>query len=358
MPTSASIAQHRLHNQRLTGPKFTDPVAAVRWFGAVQAQDYAAAKWSLAQRMRAATDRSLDAAFDSGRILRTHVMRPTWHFVTPEDIRWMQALTAARVRASLGTYDRKLELTPDVLKQARHILTKALEGGRHLTRAELSAHLERGGITARGQRLAHLLAHAELEALICSGPRRGKQFTYALLDERAAAAPRLHHEEALATLARRYFASHGPAQLQDFSWWSGLRLGDARESLELVKGELVSLELDGRTYWLAPDSRPRRPSSPHALLLSIFDEYTIAYKDRRDIAAERVIERLLTMGSALTAVMILDGRVVGTWKRNLLSRSAKLTLRPMGKLSRLARRAFAAEASRYERFLRVPVSLA
>ena len=180
---------HRLRNQHLAGRGLADPAAIVAWLGAVQSQDYAGAKWGLAQRGHGITDRAIDDAFDRGRILRTHMMRPTWHFVAPDDIRWIQSLTAPRVHAANGSMYRTLELDPKTLATSRRTMARALSKHDSLTRPELQTALRRAGIPAEGHRLAYLVMDAELEQVICSGPRRGKQFTYALLDRRAPAWP-------------------------------------------------------------------------------------------------------------------------------------------------------------------------
>lgn len=350
MISRSAISRQRLHNQRLVGPKFDDPVKAIAWLGAVQAQDFTAAKWSLALRLNGFTSADLDRAFNAGRFLRTHVMRPTWHFIAPGDLRWMQSLTSARARRGLSSADRKLDLTPSLLSRARHIIAKALSG-QHLSRLELAGHLERGGIVARGQRLAHILGHMEFDCLICSGPLQGRQFTYALVDDRIPATRVLSRDEALATLARRYFTSHGPAQLSDFCWWSGLSPADSAEAVELAKPRLLQQDLDGSAYWSAQDRATAGLRKPHARLLALWDEYVIAYQDRRAIAPSGLLRRLLSMGAAVTALMVLDGQVVGTWRRRLLGRRPEITMEPMRRLTARERDAFAVQARRYQAFL-------
>ena len=222
--TSLDIPRQRLANQRLSGAKFDQPEAVVRWLGAVQAQDYAGAKWALALRMNGASDAALDQAFADGAILRTHVMRPTWHFVTPEDIRWMLKLTAPRVHALSAYYYRQLELDDALFARSDDVLVRALEGGRQLTRAELGDVLEQAGVETKEQlRLAYIVGHAELEGLDLQrrAARQTVSPTRCWTNARRKPAP-LERDEALAELAGRYFASHGPATLKDFAWWSGL----------------------------------------------------------------------------------------------------------------------------------------
>ncbi len=198
------IAGRRLANQRLSSAGLESPEDVVSWLGAVQAQDYYGAKWALALRMREGADDVIEDAFTSGAILRTHVLRPTWHFVAPADIRWMLALTAPRVNATIGSYYRKLELDAAVFRQSNTALARALRGGRQLTRDALRQAVRRAGVAADdGMRFGFILLRAELDAVICSGPRAGKQFTYALLDERVAAAKAITRDEALARLTQR-----------------------------------------------------------------------------------------------------------------------------------------------------------
>ena len=354
-PTPSAIASRRLHNQSLAAPRFAQPADAVGWLGAVQAQDYAMAKWALGLRVANATDAGIEKAFNHGRILRTHVLRPTWHFVSPEDICWMLELTAPRVKAILSHYDRKLGLTATVLSRCHATMAKALDADGHLTREELARCLERKRIEARGQRLARIVMHAELDGLVCSGPRRGKQFTYALLERRVRKAARIDREEARAKLALRYFVSHGPAQLKDFAWWSGLTVKDAADGLESVKSQLARETLDGKTYWsslaCAPKEKPTR-----SFLLSIYDEYTIAYKDRSALGGDRFAEMFLRMGNALTAVLVVDGKIAGTWKRAIGKNTVDVVVRPLRRLSSTEKKAVAVAADRYGAFLGVPTT--
>ena len=266
---SSDIAHHRLYHQHLTANPFEKPADVVDWLVAVQAQDYFGAKWALGLRLRQdAHDADLDRAFNAGSILRTHVLRPTWHFVTPTDIRWLLALTAPRVLAVNAAMYRKLELDNATLKRGHKAMTKALHGGQHLTRDELRATLEKAGLAVgTGQRLAYMVMAAELDGLICSGPRRGKQFTYALLEERVPPVAPLQRDEALATLTRRYFASHGPATAQDFAKWSGLTSADAKRGLEMVGTQLQHETLNGAEYWFSSSAAPlnAKRASTHGL---------------------------------------------------------------------------------------------
>ncbi|MEO8354883.1 MAG: winged helix DNA-binding domain-containing protein [Chloroflexota bacterium] len=277
------IVFYRLQNQRLSGSKLNTPANVVSWLGAVQAQDYAGAKWAIGQRMKGATDAMLEQAMTDGSILRTHLLRPTWHFVTPDDIRWMLELTAPRVRALMTYMDRQLELDTITLKKSNTALIKTLRGGKQMTRAELGSALQKSGINTDTLRLGHIMMHAELDGVVCSGPRHAKQFTYALLEERVPAAKVLTRDEALAELVTRYFQSYGPATLQDFGVWSGLTITDARLGIEMVKSKFVSNVIDGQTYWYKETKPINRKKSLTAYLLPNYDEFFIGFKDRSAI---------------------------------------------------------------------------
>src|SRR5688572_10595268 len=224
---TTSIANQRLYQQRLTQNQFATPEEIVAWMGAVQAQDYLGTKWALGLRMQNGTDDALEQAFNEGRILRTHLMRPTWHFVTPADIRWLLELTGPRVQQRMAPYNRHLELDARTFIRALQVFERSLRDHQYLTRTELSERLAGAGLPMKGQRLAHVCLEAELDGLVCSGPRRDKKFTYALLAERAPDAPRMSRDESLAALSRRFFTSHAPATVRDFVWWSGLTTADA-----------------------------------------------------------------------------------------------------------------------------------
>jgi hypothetical protein len=352
-----NLARARLHSQRLTSSHFASAEEVVSWLGAVQAQEYPFAKWGLALRMRRASDASLERAFASGSILRTHVLRPTWHFVAPADIRWMLALTAPRVRAAVASYDRKLGIDGAVVARANRAIAAGLAGGAQLTRAELKRVLERANVAVEGtQRLAHVIIHAELEAVICSGARRGKQFTYALLDDRVPAARTLAREEALGELTRRYFTSRGPAQLQDFTWWSGLTSADARAGLEISRQHLAEEEMDGRRYWFAPSTLTSDRPRSRAYLLPPYDEYLIAYKDR-SAALDAALWHPIATRDPFVAPIVLDGQVVGGWKRTPGKGTVSVTIHLPKRLSGADTRLVHDAARRYGAFLDLEVAL-
>jgi winged helix DNA-binding protein len=348
-----AIALRQLSQQRLTKNPLATPAEVVAWLVAVQAQDYAGAKWALGLRMQNATDDVIERAFADGSILRTHVMRPTWHFVTPGDICWLLDLTAPRVNAVNAYAYRQNELDDALFRRSNAIIADALRGGSHLTRAELGSALTRSGIVATGLRLTLIVMRAELDAVVCSGPRRGKQFTYALLDERAPQARRMPRDEALAELTRRYYTGHGPATIQDFAWWSGLTVADVKAGLNMVGSDLAHEEIEGKTYWFPALIPAAAEVSPMAFLLPTYDEFLVGYagfdKARRggpDASQD------LTFDSTI----VLDGEVVGSWKRTVKGGAVIVELAPFFPLSSAQQEAVTVAALRYGGFAGLPVS--
>jgi hypothetical protein len=357
VPTTIDLARERMRSQRLVGAPFTRPEEVVGWLGVVQAQDYAGAKWAVAQRTKGCTDEDVERACNDGRILRTHVLRPTWHLVLPADVRWMLALSASRIRAAMAFYDRKLGLTDAVCARSAAALAGALRGGNHLTRGELARVLAGAGIPAAGQRLGHLMMRAEIDAVICSGARRGKQATYALLDERAPAAKARPRDDALAELARRYFTSHGPALAQDFAWWSGLMVADAKRAIELVGNRLREVTVGGARYWRGT-AAPAPPRRPAVHLLPNYDELFVAYGDRSASIDEKRLKKIGTWAMVFANNLVaVDGQVVGGWRRLVEKKSVVVATDLRRPLAAGERAGLRAAAERLQAFLGVPVTL-
>lgn len=351
MKSSRDVAYARLRNQRLSSAGFAKPEQVVRWLTAVQAQEYPSAKWAIGLRLRRANAGAIERAFAEGRILRTHVLRPTWHFVAPDDIRWMLALTAPRIRSRMVPYDRTLEIDAPTIARSNDAIAAALEGGAPLTRQELKAALLDAGVAPGGvQRLAHLVLHAELDAIVCSGPLRDRQFTYALLDERVLARRVLARDEAVAELTRRYFASHGPAQIRDFVWWSGLTMTDARAGVEMARAHLAEATIEGRTYWFSPRHRATARRGRAAWLLPPYDEYLIGYADR-SAALDPALARRTPGPDVFHGTVVVDGRVVGGWRQKAAGGRVAIALDVRVALSRADTRLVADAVTRLEAFL-------
>jgi len=356
--TSLDIAHQRLHNQHISGTPFERPEDVVGWLGAVQAQDYAGAKWAVAQRAHGITDTDMDQALADGTILRTHVMRPTWHFVAPVDIRWMLSLTAPHVNALNAYSYRQLGLDDAVFAKSNAVLAKALQGGKQLTRAEVASALQEAGIATNTHNLLHIMGRAELDGIICSGALRGKQHSYALLDERAPQAKTLMRNEALAELAKRYFTSHGPATLKDYIWWSGLAAADVRAGLEMVKSQLMHEVVDGQTYWFAASVPPAKDISQTAYLLPNYDEYIVGYKDRSAVFDTSHPKKLNPRDNVVfNHTIVIGGQIAGTWKRTFKKNTVVIEANPFTSLNKAETHALTTAAERYGTFVNMPVLL-
>jgi len=355
MKMVSDITYRRLFNQKLVAT-FKNSAEVVHWFGAMQAQDFAAAKWAIAIRSKNQTDVDIEQAFNEGKILRTHIMRPTWHFVMPADIRWMLALTSPRVQAFNGYYYRKSGFDKTIFKKSNEIIKQALRGGKQLTSSELNMLLQKAKIPTKDIGLSYALMQAELEAIICSGPRRDKQFTYMLLDERVPKVKEISQDEALAELIKRYFQSHGPAQLRDFVWWSGLSVADAKKGTELVGSELYKEEREGKTYWCLESAKVVQ-NSQDGFLIPGFDEYFIAYKDRNDILDKKYAKYLNQGGGMVNGAIIVEGKMVGCWKRIFEKSNVAITIQLFKKVTSSQMHSFGKQVERYGHFVDMPASL-
>lgn len=352
---TAEIIAGRLTNQGLVGKPLPDPATVVGHFGAMQAQDFYGAKWAVAQRC-GATDAEMDALFNDGVILRTHLCRPTWHFVHAEDIRWVLQLTKARVHQANAFMNRSLGLDAKLLNRATNIIAKTLEGGNHLEREALMIPLQRARIDTSEFRSAHFMMHAELEGVICSGPRVGKQFTYALMDERVPKAKELGRDEALAELTQRYFNSRGPACLMDFSMWSGLTMADAKKGIAMVAKEFLRVVINERDNWYPPDREPKKIAANTVHLLPNYDEYGIGYKDRSAFYDPAQAQLSGSRGNPVFRhLIIVGGKMMGTWDRTLAKRSVSVTASAFAPLSASVKTALGKATKQYAAFLDLPI---
>ena len=348
--TENDVIKMRLQNQHLLNQSLTSTADIVRSLGAVQAQDYAGAKWSLATRSTGIAENEIDKSFDAGHILRTHVLRPTWHFVLPDDIRWMLELTEPRITAFSAKYFRDVGLDNAAFKKTNRVIGKALEKEGFLTKKEIADALKRAGIETQELRLTYIIIRAELDQLICSGPRRGKQMTYALMDHRAPNARVLKKDEALSELAMRYFKSRGPATVKDFGWWSGLSAADARNAVNIVSTDLVQEQLNGETYYFLSSKEGNDiPLKTRVHLLPSWDEYTVAYKDR-----SLVIDQKFQSESGhgiFSPITLVDGNLKGIWRRELKANSVAIEIRYFGSLSKSTREKVIATTRLYAKYL-------
>lgn len=311
--TLSEISSLRLYNQRIIQTEFSSAKEIVSWMGAMQAQDYAMAKLAAGLRLQNATADTIENALNKGDIIRTHLLRPTWHFVSKDDIYWMLALTAPQIKPLLRSRHKDLELTDAVFSKANKIIEKSLLG-KSLSREEIAKEFNNANIKTDNNRLSHLLLNAELNALICSAPLKAKKQTYALLKERVPKQNMLSRDEALAVLAGRYFRSHAPATVYDFSWWSGLTLKDARLALSFVKEDFVSAIIDSKEYWFTDAFNNIKHNDTKIHLLPAYDEFLISYKDRSASLTLTDNKKAISDNGIFRPLILINGEVAGLWK--------------------------------------------
>lgn len=349
MTDDRAIARWRMHTHRLAGQTYPSPEAVVEGLLAVQAENPGQAPWAVAARTEGITEAEFAALIDDGAILRTHVLRPTWHYVRPDDIRWLIELTAPRVGRLTRTVQRRLGLDDATLDASAEAITDALSDGVHLTRDALREHLRDAGLPADGERFSVMLSNAELAALVCSGATDGGKPTYALLEERAPHARRLDREDALAEVVERYFTGHGPATERDLAYWATLTLTDVRAGLAAVGDRLDRFDHDGRTYWYGQPPPADGPPSPRAHLLQTLDEYHNGYQDSRHVLDA---DGLVPRGRLATVGMVLvDGQMVGGMRRTIRSDEVSFEVVAFRDLDEDEVDAVRAAAHRYGSFL-------
>lgn len=355
MKDIAAAARRRLYNQHIGRTAFKRPADVVHWLGAVQAQDYLGSLWAIGLRMRGATEATIERAIEEKTIVRTWPLRGTLHFVAAADVHWMLKLLTPRVVAKhVRRLKQEYDLDEAVYNRTRRILERALRGGGRLSRPALYALLDKAGIATANQRGLHIVWYHAQEGLICLGPREGKQQTFVLLDEWVPDGLQLSREQGLAEIARRYFTSHGPATVQDFTWWSGLAPADVAAAMEMVTPGLVSEVLDSKTYWFTAASARKASRSVH--LLPPFDEYTVAYKDRSAVLSAERSSRADSGHGIFFPSLVVDGKIAGTWSRTLKKQSVVIRPKLFGKLNARDMRAFDVAAGKYAEFLGMPAN--
>ncbi|NOW93915.1 winged helix DNA-binding domain-containing protein [Mucilaginibacter sp. SG564] len=343
------LASLRIYNQKINNPVFTKPEDVVKYMVAMQAQDYASAKWAIGLRMQNAKEQDIENAINQGKILRTHLLRPTWHFVLPQDIRWLLTLTAPRIHAINASFYKKFGFTDTSFNKTNELLAKALQGNKQLSRPQVLELFKRSGIATDDIKFTIILMRAELDQVICSGARIGKQFSYALLDDLAPASPALTHEEALTKLAAAYFNTRGPATVHDFANWSGLTITDAGIGLENVKEQLVNEVIDGKTYWIPDSPDALLPKKNTTFLLPAYDEFATSYKDRSALIAPEYVEQAGHV--VFDPSIIVNNQLVGTWKRSLKKNEVTVDLNLFGRVNKTQTKALEAAEAKYRKFL-------
>lgn len=350
------IANRRLGNQRIIGSKLVNPEQVVKELVAMQAQDYIQAVWAIGLRTPSATLEDIERAIADRKIVLTWALRGTIHFVPPEDVKWLVQLSASRVLRLGKKRLAQLEVDDKTLARCREIIYGALKGHQQVTRTDLLQLLEDDGITTTDQRGYTILWNLTYEGLICFGPKNGKQQTFVLLDEWVPKARELSLEESIAELALRYFTAHGPATIQDFAWWAGIALTDARKGLEEVKSKLHSEQIDGSQYWMSQDATVQISEDTGVQLLPGFDEYILGYKDRSAVLAPEYAPLIVPGNNGVfQPTLVAGGEVIGTWKRRIKKKGVEITVIPFEHLGEREETVIMA-AEQYAEFMGVTLS--
>jgi hypothetical protein len=349
--TLSDIARIRVQNQQLADTKIKSAVEMVEWLGAVQGQEYAQTKWGLGLRLPHLSDNDIENELNEGKILRTHLLRPTWHFVSVKDIRWLLKLTAPRVHTANAYMYRQLALDGRIFNRCNNILIKTLQGGNQLTRGDINEEFKKYKIIAKGHRLSYIMMNAELEGIICSGARQGNKFTYALLDERVQHKKSLGKDEALTELTTRYFNSRNPATVKDFATWSGLTITDCKKGIEMIKPLLKKEVIEQQEYFFNPNISLSDKQANKIYLLPIYDEFIMGYKDRSAI---------MTLGNNASfrydCMIVFDGRVIGTWKRTISKNAIDIAFDFFKPLNKYQSKTFDGAVNHFSEFMNLKVS--
>ena len=347
--TLQNLLRTRLVNQQIAAQQFKTPGEIVKWLGAVQAQDYLGALWAVGCRLRNAKEKDIEKAIADKNIVRTWPMRGTLHFVAPEDAKWMLQLLTPRVIARAAGEYKRSGLDKKVFDKSRKVLIKTLQGGKQLERSEMYRVLEEAKIDTSNTRGLHILGLLAQEGIICFGPRRGKQQSFVLLDEWIPDSKLLKGDEALAELTKRYFTGHGPASIQDFVWWSGLTVIEAKKGLELVKKNFVEEEINGQSYWMTQTIARGKTSGTY--LLPCFDEYLVGYKDRSAALEILHTKKVFTINGIFNPVVIINGQVVATWKRSFVKKEVLIQIQSFRALSPIQKLSIEKATKKYSRFI-------
>jgi len=356
--TQAWVQSRRFATQRLSSTPLPSATEAVRLLTCVQSQDAPLAHWSLGMRIKDESYAGSLAEQATGTFVRTHVLRPTWHFVAAEDLRWIQSLTSAKVLSSMAGRHRGLGLTSAVTDQSVSALREMLKDRKALTRKQITAEFAERGLPSQGEQMAHQLITAEMHSVICSGPPAVAEHTYVLVDENIDKGPldtlpAKDRAAAVRELTHRFVAGHGPVDDRDLNRWCTLTLTEIRAALaELTDaGTLETCDLDGRTLWLDPATAARTTRAATAYLLSTFDEVTLTYPSDGPRRATPDHDRTRLLSEAGGGTTLVDGIDVGVWKRKVVKGAVEVRVLPEIDLTRAQKSAIEEATSRLGSFL-------
>lgn len=348
--TTSELLHIRLYNQLLSIHSLEEPQEVVSRMGAMQSQSLDLAKWAIGVRLPNSTVKAVNEALDTGKVIRTHILRPTWHFVSAEDLRWMFDLSNPRLKPVYQSYCKTLGADEALIFRGVAVLEKALSGGQHLTKQEISDILHEQDLKVDTRHATLIISYAEMEGILCNGKQRGNKQTFTSLEEWVPRCEKLAKEETLARLATRFFTSHGPATLEDFVWWSGLTLTECRQALELVKNQFIPETINGRTFLLKSDIQVPPANEDSALLLPPFDEFVVSYKDRSELIDEEHYGKVMTKNGLFSPTLMLNGEIIGSWKKAMVKGKPQIELSFFRKTPKRVSDLFSPEVKRVEDF--------
>ncbi|NLY24097.1 MAG: winged helix DNA-binding domain-containing protein [Bacteroidales bacterium] len=348
--TPDELLNVRLYNQLLSFHELKEPREVVARMGAMQSQALEMAKWAIGSRLQNSSAKEITGALNRGEVIRTHILRPTWHFVAADDLRWMYALSYPRLKPVYRSYAKMLGADESLLYRCIPLIEELLSGGKHLSKQEIGVALAERGVLLDDNHLSLLLSFTELEGVIVNGELVGSRQTFTLLDEWAPRIPDITREEALERLARKYFTSHGPATLQDFAWWSNLPITDCRKALEMIRPDFLRESIDGRECWMPNDIESPPSDQTSALLLAPFDEFVVSYKERNEMIEEAHYSKVMTKNGIFSPTIMLNGRIIGSWKKNMKKNVPQITLTFFEKVPKKTIALFQPEIKKVEKF--------
>ena len=352
---TALLLAARLNAHGFEPYKFTTPLEVVTAFGAMQAQDYGQALWAIASRIPGCTRDDVEAAIGRFEIIRTWSMRGTIHFVPATDAKWMVDLLTPRITAKLKSRRKELNVTSENLARCAEILMQNLYNKQLLSRPRIFQLFEEAGEPTANQRGYHILLELAQQGLIFIGPNDGKQPTFGLLDEFATSTA-LSRDESLRTIAIRFFQSHAPATIEDFVYWSGLTVTDAKKAIELAGVKLKQITIGDDTYLAGASLQlPSTPIQNSVHLMAGFDEYFLPYRKRHIIIDSEHTNHITPGGNGVfKPTLVINGIVSGVWARQVKASSATLTIRIFPGIT-VSSEELASAISLYEHFVARPV---
>lgn len=349
------IVKERLANQGLGYYRFESPLEVVKWFGAVQAQEFPGGSWGIGLRLKDSNMQEIEKAIEERKIIRTWPMRGTLHFVAAEDAKWMLELMALRVIRKYASYYRKLGLNDDIFEKSSKIITKELRG-KQLTRKEIYSILEKNGIDSKKSKGLFILGYLSQKAVVCLASHRGKQPTFALFDEWIKNSKKIDKKESLKEITKRYFQSHGPATIHDCMWWSGLTSTEIKEGIS-QHTDIKNIDFNGKTYWFFHNAKKIELKS-YAHFLPAYDEFLIAYKDRTASLRDEDKKKIFSSKNLIfSSALIINGKAIGMWKPVKKKNSVEVKIHFFTEANNAEKNLIKTELEKYGKFFSVPVKL-